>query len=80
VALSTTVSAERQAAVEALDKERAAVDADAARVASQVISDAGKQARLLVREALLLAMGLALVVLGLPFAAGYLVGRGRRIT
>jgi hypothetical protein len=80
VALSTTVSAERQAAVEALDKERAAVDADAARVASQVISDAGKQARLLVREALLLAMGLALVVLGLPFAAGYLVGRSRRIT
>lgn len=78
VALSATVSTERQAAVEALDKERAAVDADAARVASQVISDAGRQARLLVREALLLAMGLALVVLGLPFAAGYLVGRGRR--
>jgi hypothetical protein len=47
---------------------------------SQVISDAGKQARLLVREALLLAMGLALVVLGLPFAAGYLLGRGRRST
>ena len=80
VALSATVSSERQAAVEALDKERAAVDADAARVASQVISDAGKQARLLVREALLLAMGLALVVLGLPFAAGYLLGRSRRTT
>ncbi len=78
VALSATVSSERQAAVEALDTERAAVDADAARVASQVISDAGKQARLLVREALLLAMGLALVVLGLPFAAGYLLGRSRR--
>jgi len=56
---------------EALDKERAAIDADAARVASQVIADAGKQARLLVREALLLTMGLALVILGLPFAAGY---------
>jgi hypothetical protein len=78
VALSATVGAERQAAVEALDQERAAVDADAARVASQVISDAGKQARMLVRETLLLAMGLALVVLGLPFAAGYFLGRGRR--
>jgi len=44
VALSATVSAERQAAMEALDKERAAIDADAARVASQVIADAGKQA------------------------------------
>lgn len=80
LALSATVSAERQAAVEALDKERAAVDADAARVASQVISDAGKQARLLVREVLLLAMGLALVILGLPFAAGYWLGRARRVT
>lgn len=80
LALSATVSAERQAAVEALDKERAAVDADAARVASQVISDAGKQARLLAREVLLLAMGLALVILGLPFAAGYWLGRARRVT
>jgi hypothetical protein len=79
VALSATVSAERQAAMEALDKERAAIDADAARVASQVIADAGKQARLLVREALLLTMGLALVILGLPFAAGYWLGRARRV-
>jgi hypothetical protein len=30
-----------------------------------------------VREALLLAIGLAIVVLGLPFAAGYFVGRAR---
>jgi hypothetical protein len=80
VALSATVSAERQAAVDAFDRERAAIDADAAQVASQVISDAGKQARLLVREALALSMGLAVVVLGLPFAAGYLVGRSRRAT
>jgi hypothetical protein len=80
VALSATVSAERQAAMEALDTERAAIDADAARVASQVIADAGKQARLLVREALLLTMGLAVVILGLPFAAGYWLGRARRVT
>jgi hypothetical protein len=78
VALSATVGTERQAAVEALDQERAAIDADAARIASQVISDAGKQARLLVREAVLLAIALAIVVLGLPFAAGYLLGRARR--
>ena len=78
VALSATVGTERQAAVEALDQERAAIDADAARIASQVISDAGKQARLLVREAVSLAIALAIVVLGLPFAAGYLLGRARR--
>jgi hypothetical protein len=78
VALSATVSTERQAAVEALDKERAAIDADAAVVAGQVISDAGKQARLLVREAVLLGAVLVIVVLGLPFAAGYFLGRARR--
>jgi hypothetical protein len=78
VALSATVSTERQAAVEALDKERAAIDADAAVVAGQVISDAGKQARLLVREAVLLGAVLVIVVLGLPFAAGFFLGRARR--
>lgn len=77
-ALSATLSSERQAAVEALDKERAAVDADAERIASQVIGEAGRQARILVREALLLVIGLAVVVLGLPFIAGYYVGRSRR--
>ena len=68
----------RQAAADVIDVERAAVAADATRIASQVIRDAGEEARRLVREAMLLAIALAVVVLGLPFVAGYVVGRARR--
>jgi hypothetical protein len=77
-ALSAAIRAEREAAVVAVDTERGAVAADAARIASQVIRDAGEEARRLVREAMLLAIALAVVVLGLPFVAGYVVGRARR--
>jgi hypothetical protein len=73
--LSATVSAERQAAVSALDAERAALAADAARIANQVIADTGEQVHRLVRDALILVIVLAMVVLGVPFAAGYFVGR-----
>jgi len=76
--LSSSLTSERQAATQALDAERTALAADAARLAAQVVHDAGEEARRLVREALLLATLLAVVVLGLPFAAGYLVGRARR--
>jgi hypothetical protein len=76
--LSTTLRTERQAAADAIDVERTAVASDAARIASQVIRDAGEEARRLVREAMLLAIALAVVVLGLPFVAGYVVGRARR--
>ena len=76
--LSGSVTAERQAAVQAVDVERAAVAADAARIASQLIVQAGEQARALLREALWVLIALALVLLGLPFVAGYLVGRARR--
>ena len=77
-AMSTTLHTERKAAADALDVERAAVAADAARIASQMIRDAGEEARRLVREAMLLAIALAVVVLGLPFVAGYVLGRARR--
>ena len=76
--LSASVSDERQAAVEAVDVERAAVAADAARIASQVIREAGEEARRLIREALFVVIAMAVVLLGLPFAAGYFVGRARR--
>ena len=76
--LSASVSAERQAAVQAVDLERAAVAADAARIASQVIREAGEQARAVVHEAVLALIAMAGVLLGLPFAAGYFVGRARR--
>ncbi|MGA2189456.1 MAG: hypothetical protein ABSH33_13065 [Steroidobacteraceae bacterium] len=76
--LADAVSAERQAALNALDAERAAVAADAARLANQVVRDAGEQVRRLVREALILVIVLALVVIGVPFGAGYFVGRAHR--
>ena len=43
----------------------------------QVVKDAGEQVRRLVRETLLLVIVLTLVMLGVPFAAGYFVGRAR---
>ncbi|HEX4240169.1 MAG TPA: hypothetical protein VHZ53_02080 [Steroidobacteraceae bacterium] len=77
VDLSASISVERQAAVDAFASERAAISAEAARIASQTIRDAGEQARRLVRDTLLLLIALAVVILGLPFTAGYLVGRAR---
>jgi hypothetical protein len=77
-ALSASVSAERQATVQALDLERAAVAADASRIASQLIREAGEQARALVRETLWVAIAMAVLLLGLPFTAGYFLGRARR--
>ena len=77
LALSATLSAERAAVLTAADEERKALALDAGGLARQVVSDSGAQARLLLREATLLVILLALVLLGLPFAAGYFVGRAR---
>jgi hypothetical protein len=76
-ALSADVRTEREAVVVAADAERKAIALDAARIADQVVKSSGEQARYLAREVLLLLIVLAIVVLGLPFAAGYLVGRAR---
>jgi len=76
-ALAADVRGEREAVVVAADAERAALTRDAARIADQVVKASGEQARRLAREVLLLLSVLAIVVLGLPFAAGYLVGRAR---
>jgi hypothetical protein len=76
--LSGSLSTEREAAMNALDVERAAVAANAAQIADQVVRDTGEQVRRLVREALLLVIVLTLVMLGVPFAAGYFLGRARR--
>jgi hypothetical protein len=76
-ALSADVRSEREAVVMAADAQRQAIARDAARIADQVVKSAGEQARYLAREVLLLLIVLAVVVLGLPFAAGYLAGRAR---
>jgi hypothetical protein len=76
-ALFADLQSERAAVVAAVDEQRQALARDAAAIAKQVVQSAGEQARYLAGEVLLLLIALAIVVLGLPFAAGYLVGRAR---
>jgi hypothetical protein len=77
-ALSVTVRTEREAVTSAVDVQRAAIARDAATIADQVVKSAGEQVRHLAREVVLLLMVMFVIVLGLPFAAGYIVGRARR--
>jgi hypothetical protein len=79
-ALAADVGRERAAIVSAADAQRQALTADAARLAEQVVRSAGEEARRLAREVLVLLCVLAAVVLGLPFAAGYLAGRAHART
>jgi hypothetical protein len=77
-ALAADVRIERQAVVAAADAQRRALAQDAATIAERVVRSSGDEARRLAREVLALMIVLAVVMLGLPFAAGYLVGRARR--
>ncbi|HEX4647846.1 MAG TPA: hypothetical protein VH111_03390 [Steroidobacteraceae bacterium] len=77
-ALAEDVRGEREAVIAAADSERRALAQDAASVAERVVRSSGEEARRLVREALLLVIALTIVMLGLPFAAGYALGRARR--
>jgi hypothetical protein len=77
VALFADLQSERTAVMAQLDVERKAAAEDAARISSQVVKETGAQLRELAAEVLLLLIVLAVVVLGLPFVAGYLVGRAR---
>src|SRR5579863_5214905 len=78
VALFTDLQSERGAVMAQLEVQRKALAEDAARISSQVVKDTGAQLRDLAAEVLLLLIVLAVVVLGLPFAAGYLLGRARQ--
>jgi len=77
VALFADLLAQREAVVVAVDQQRKALAQDAARLSGQLVRDAGVQLRELAAEVGLLLIVLAALVLGLPFAAGYLVGRAR---
>jgi hypothetical protein len=76
-ALAANIAAERESVTAAFDNERTRISADAAQIAAQAVDTSWRELRKLVREALLLTILLAVVMLGLPFAAGYLVGRRR---
>ena len=76
-ALFAEIQAEREALTVAVDAQRKALTADAARIGDQLVRTSGEEVRHFTRQAVLLLIALALVVLGLPFAAGYFVGRAR---
>ncbi len=78
VALFADLRGERTAAMAELDAERKALAGDAATLSSRVVRETGAQLRELAAEILVLLIVLAVVVLGLPFAAGYLLGSARR--
>jgi hypothetical protein len=78
VELTADVQAERAKALVALDEQRKALTLDAAKISNQLVITAGEELRKLALQVVLLLVLFALVALGLPFAAGYFVGRGRR--
>jgi len=73
--LTEAVARERAALVEAFSAERAATLAELERWADQVIADSWSQLRGLVSIALFGVIVLLLVLFGLPFGLGVLVGR-----
>jgi hypothetical protein len=74
-ALAANIASEREGVVAAFDAERAQVSADVAQITARAVDTSWRELRKLMREALLLTILLTLVMLGLPFAAGFLVGR-----
>jgi hypothetical protein len=79
-ALAANIAAERQGITAAFDVERVRIAADAGKIAADAVDTSWRELRKLVREALLLTILLAVVMLGLPFTAGYWVGRNRHAT
>jgi hypothetical protein len=76
-ALAANIASERESLTAAADVERARISADAAKIAERAVDKSWSEIRALVREALILLIVLAVLVLGLPFAAGYFLGRHR---
>ena len=79
-ALAANIATERASVTAAFDTQRALISADAAQITAQAVDTSWRELRHLVREALLLTILLAIVLLSLPFVAGYLVGRRRPTT
>jgi hypothetical protein len=74
-AFAANIATERESITAAIDLERSRFSEDAAQIAARAVDTSWRELRKLVREALLLMSLLTLLVLGLPFAAGYIVGR-----
>jgi hypothetical protein len=77
IALAANIATERESLTSAFDVQRGRLSEDAAKIAANAVETSWIELRKLVREALRLLSLLTVLVLGLPFAAGYLVGRRR---
>jgi hypothetical protein len=76
-ALAENVEHERVGVVQALDQQRLAMTKDMGRIAGEVTETSWRELRALLRELAVYAITALILVLGLPFAAGYLLGRAR---
>jgi hypothetical protein len=74
-ALAANIASEREGVVAAFDAERTQMAADVAQITDRAVETSWRELRKMVREALLLTILLTLVMLGLPFAAGFLLGK-----
>jgi hypothetical protein len=74
-ALIESLTKEREAITKTIEQERANAMKDLDALTTHAIDEVFSQTRLLVENALWLAVLLVLVLWGLPFATGFLVGR-----
>jgi hypothetical protein len=76
-ALARNIANERASLTRAVDLQRAALAEDASRLLRDVTESTGRQVRALLRDIVVYALAAFLVLLGVPFAAGYYLGRAR---
>ena len=78
IAVTAALDKQRESLMRDFTRERGEITAAADQMAQNAIEKTGQQVRGIVRSALLYASLLALVILGLPFLSGYLVGRATK--
>jgi hypothetical protein len=76
-AIAAEVTSQRDAIAATLKEERAALMADTDRIATDLTERVFARVRVVLRELMVGACVLALIVLGVPFGFGFLAGRGR---
>ncbi len=77
-AVAAELTTQREALAATWKEERAAVLAETGRMANEVTELAFARLRVVLREVMVGAAVLALILLGVPFGFGFLAGRGFR--
>ena len=78
IAVTAALDKQRESLMRDFTRERGEITVAADQMVQNAIEKTGQQVQGIVRSALLYASLLALVVLGLPFLSGYLVGRAAK--